>query len=229
MTGRSPQFFPSNKIFMSFNIFGTTPKLYWQWVRLNALGFGIATTICLSAQVSEFNIEMLWLSGLIVGSITGICQAIALKKKIPKLRYWQWILANIVGGYVGIIGGFWIIFNFLESSLQVSPYLGLSLFGGLVGLGISLAQMFMLLFHTHKRSILLWGFTNTVARAIAWGCSSFMLRQLFPESVKANEIIFHVPISLVSGLIGGTIFGLITGVVLGNLQPKYSVVTTGDV
>ena len=140
---------------MSFKIFALKPKLYWQWVSLNALGFGIATTICLSAQVSEFNIEMLWLSGLIVGSITGICQAIALKKQLPKLRYWQWILANILGGYAGIIGGFWVIFTFLESSGEIATHIGFWLFGGLVGLGISIAQILMLLFHTHKRSILI--------------------------------------------------------------------------
>ena len=103
---------------MSIQRFSLTPKLYWQWVSLNALGFGIATTICLSIQVSEFNVEMLWLSGLIVGSITGICQAIALKKKLSKLRYWQWILANIVGGYAGTVGALFLIFTALESSVQ---------------------------------------------------------------------------------------------------------------
>lgn len=198
-----------------------TPKLYWQWIGLNALGFGIATMICFSTQVSEFNEEMLWSSGLIVGSITGICQAIALKNKLPKLRYWQWISANILGGYAGIFGGLWWIFYLqLDFLSQASGYLIFSVFGACVGLGISVVQMLLLLFHTRKSSILVWGMTNIVARAIAWGLASILIGQLFPEVIKTNESIFPVHISLTGGLLGGTIFGFISGVAIGYLQPK---------
>ena len=199
-------------------MFDLSPRLYWQWVGLNALGFGIATTICFSAQVSEFNIEMLWLSGLIVGSITGICQAIALKKKVPKLRYWQWILANILGGYAGIWGSLYLIFNVLDFLNQHSPYLLFTAFGGCVGICISLAQMLMLRFHA--RGVRFWGIVNMLGRAIAWGMSSLIIGLTFGDSLATTDIMLPIHASLIGGVLGGAIFGIVTGLAVGKLQPK---------
>ncbi|AFY39291.1 hypothetical protein Lepto7376_3051 [[Leptolyngbya] sp. PCC 7376] len=198
--------------------FSLEPKLFRQWVGFNALGFGIATTICLSAKISDFNIEMLWLSGLIVGSITGICQAITLKNKLPKLRYWQWILANILGGYAGIWGALFVMFNYLEFLNPASAEIICLIFGSFVGLGISLAQSFVLFFHA--QDLRLWGFVNIAGRAIAWSLSSFIITGLFTESLSSSDTILPVHLSLITGVIGGTIFGLVTSIALGYLQPK---------
>ncbi|OKH17270.1 hypothetical protein [[Limnothrix rosea] IAM M-220] len=193
-------------------------KLYWQWVGLNALGFGIATTICFSTKISEFNIEMLWLSGLVVGSITGICQAIALKQKIPKLRYWQWILANIVGGYAGTLGALLLISATLDSNLQASPYVIFLAFGALIGIAISFTQTFMLM--RRARGVWTWGLITIIARAIAWSSVSLFIPLLFPEGIELTESILPVQVSLVGGTFGGMIYGVITGFGLNWLRLK---------
>ena len=186
------------------------PQLYWQWVGLNALGFGIATTICFSTRVSEFNREILWLSGLIVGSITGLCQAIALKKKIPKLRYWQWILANIIGGYAGTLGALLLISAALDSNLQTSLHLVFLVFGALVGVAISFTQTFMLMSRAH--GVWIWGLVTIIARAIAWGCVSLLIPLLFSSGIGTTEIgatlsLLPVPVSLWAELLAAEFLG----------------------
>jgi hypothetical protein len=207
---------------MTLAKFNFLPDLFWQWVGLNVLGLGIATTLCFSIKVSDFNIEILFLSGLIVGSITGALQPIVLQKRLPRLRYWQWIAANILGGYMGIFGGGTIaaqVASMLSGSLAPSSvsYLSCLVFGACMGLALSITQLVVLLFV--GRGILVWSFCNVLGRAIAWVVGAAIALTLM-EHFSAPVLFMPAWVSLLAGLVGGGIYGGVTGLALSSLQPK---------
>lgn len=212
---------------LSWKVVWRSP-LFWQWIGLNVVGFGLATTLCFSIRISDFNLEMLFLSGLVVGSITGALQPIVLRQRLPRLRYWQWIAANIVGGYIGVFGGGTLAAR-LAALLGIT-FTGMSVaygsclvFGACVGLALSVTQGVVL--GLVGRGIVIWSVGNIAGRAIAWMVGSAIALSVL-QNVSTTVNFLPVGISLLAGMVGGGIYGVATGLALPYLEPKAKKVPT---
>ncbi|NJN74497.1 MAG: hypothetical protein HC799_17740 [Limnothrix sp. RL_2_0] len=191
--------------------------ILWPWLGCNLAAFTLATMLCFSVKFSMYNIEMLFLSGLIVGSITGWAQAYVLKQQIPKIRYWQWILANIIGGYIGIwLGTFGVVSIAMVGNIMA----GLLLYGAILGLIVGLAEAIAL--RVHSTGALRWITVNILGRALGWGISGFIVQSLFETSFwnNSSSTLLPIPASFLGGILGGLIYSLVTSLALPYLQPK---------
>ncbi|MEM6715664.1 MAG: hypothetical protein AAF622_11375, partial [Cyanobacteria bacterium P01_C01_bin.147] len=170
---------------------GAQPALAPQklWVFGNTLGFAIVTAI-LFRMVIELSAapgvagggETLHTSALIVGSGLGTLQALILKRQVPRLRIWQWVLASILGGYLGMV--LWGIVMFILISIPIGSVFGkviivallsATLLGGTLGASIALAQVVVL--SRHVRGLRRWWWANVVGRSLGW-LSAVFVRQL---------------------------------------------------
>ncbi|MGB2924077.1 MAG: hypothetical protein WBB82_02140 [Limnothrix sp.] len=203
--------------------------VFWRWLGFNVLGFSVATVLCFSLRFSEQNIEMLFLSGLIIGVVTGLAQVKALKYKFPKIRYWQWLLANIVGGYAGIWLAIFATTSF--GIFTVSFVIGFLLWGAIIGGCVGLAETVVL--SRHSTGSLVWIPASLIGRAIAWLGGYFVLVSLFSQELSTlSSTILPVKFSLIAGISGSILYGVITGLALRQIhatsQPL-TVATSGTI
>lgn len=191
--------------------------IFGRWLGCNVAAFTLASMFCFSVRFSVYNIEMLFLSGLIVGSITGWAQAYVLKQQIPKMRYWQWILANIIGGYIGIWSA---TFSVVSIAMVGNIVVGLLLYGAILGFIVGIAEAIAL--RIHSTGALRWITVNLLGRALGWGISGFMVQSLFEASFfsDASSTLLPFPASFIGGILGGLIYSLVTSLALPYLQPK---------
>lgn len=191
--------------------------LFWQWVGLNSVLFGGLTAFCFSPFLLEnLGLGFLGIVGLIIGSSTGLVQPIILRKKIPKLRTWAWILGNIIGGYVGIWSAIYVLL-YLDGAFLGSGFLlvqiSLVIYGGMIGLGLAIPQMIILAAH-HCFGVKKWAIATVLGRAIAWwsGCTAMTL--LFGDDILTNLFSgVSLGATFLGGLIGGFFYGVTTGLV----------------
>ena len=197
--------------------------IFGRWLGCNTAAFAVASVLCFSVKFSMYNIEMLFLSGLIVGSITGWAQAYVLKRQIPKMRYWQWILANIIGGYIGI---WFAAFSVVSLAAGGNVIVGLLLYGAILGFIVGIAEAIAL--RVHSTGALRWITVNLLGRALGWGISGFVVQSLFGASVVGDQssTLLPIPASFVGGILGGLIYALVTSLALPYLQPKLKLTVT---
>ena len=72
------------------------------WLVVNTVGFAIATALMASvfwfpSVFERPQASVSHVSGFVVGVVLGPLQAIVLRRKVPKLKGWQWMLAGILG------------------------------------------------------------------------------------------------------------------------------------
>jgi len=197
--------------------------ILWPWLGCNVAAFTVASILCFSVKISLYNIEMLFLSGLIVGSLTGWAQAYVLKQQIPKMRYWQWILANIIGGYIGIWSA---TFSVVSIAMVRNIVAGLFLYGAILGLIVGLAEAIAL--RVHSTGALRWITVNILGRSLGWGISGFIVQFLFEAGFfsDASSTLLPFPPSFIGGILGGLIYSLVTSLALPYLQPKLRLTVT---
>lgn len=191
--------------------------ILWRWLGCNIAAFTLASILCFSIKISLYNIEMLFLSGLIVGSITGLAQAYVLKQQVPKIKYWQWILANTIGGYIGI----WLAtFSVVSIAMTGNLIIGFLLYGSIVGFSVGIAEAIAL--RAHREGALRWITVSLLGRGLGWWFSGFVVISLFEARLGNGSSSTTVPIyaSLLGGILGGLIYGVITSLALPYLRPK---------
>ena len=216
---------------------GAQPALAPQklWVFGNTLGFAIVTAI-LFRMVIELSAasgapgggEALYASELVVGSGLGTLQALILKRQVPRLRVWQWVLASILGGYLGMV--LWGIVMLILISILIGSgpgnaiivaLLSATLLGGTLGASIALAQVVVL--SRHVRGLRRWWWANVVGRSLGW-LSAVFVRQLstaiqifapFDSSLGPSILTL-----LFWGGIGGLVYGGVTAWALPSLTPR---------
>ncbi|MGD1943617.1 MAG: hypothetical protein ACFB0G_20165 [Leptolyngbyaceae cyanobacterium] len=213
----------------------SSPAILRLWLGGNALGFAIATIILVSVSalisatpLGMGGIEALIASEIVVGSCVGTLQALILKRQISRLRVWQWILASIFGGYLGIF--LWAI-----AMLGVAAVPGIaasirglnivlltaSIFGAMLGVTVGLGQVLVVAQHVH--GLRRWWLANVVGRSLGWLCAVgfglfFNTRPvLIPLDSNIGDSISAL---LICGGIGGLIYGGVTALALPSLTPR---------
>ena len=209
----------------------SSTQMLWDWLLANTLGFAIATTLLF---VIFYPFVALFFSGFVVGAIVGPWQAHILKGKVPGLRSWQWILASILGGYLGVLigGNFWLGDNFLSNflnsfisdiktllSIEFTDYfVEPTIFGAIVGFCVGLGQVLVL--GKAVKSLCWWWVANVIGRALGW-LSAVNLFSLLPETALNRSAIFpKLLAAMLCGGVGGLIYGGITAMTLPKLTSR---------
>ena len=203
------------------------------WLGVNVLGFAIAPTLLFSIGPlldGELNFREEYFAGYVVGVVLGPLQAIALQPRLPRLKIWQWILASILGGYLGVLLGSvalaFIIFG-LDWSSPWFELLSLAIGGAIVGLSVGLCQMAVLARQVHGLGR--WLGASVLGRSLGW-LSARLLWQLLGAKPLMNNVgdgIGNVAVweILLCGAVGGLIYGGVTAVALPNLTLRQRSVT----
>ena len=224
---RNPPKVPASKI-SGGNRSGSKPSwsIVGLWLGGNALGFAIATTILIRMAVSPSpttemmpGIEALYASEIVVGSCVGALQSWILRRKIHRLKIWQWILASILGGYFGLfliaLALFALALVPLDGSKLVTFLLVISTSGAILGVGIGFGQAIVLA--QHVQGVGKWWLASVLGRFLGW-LSAFLVGQLFiPFDSNTGDLIIT---PLICGGIGGLVYGGVTALALPSLIPR---------
>ena len=216
------------------------PAILWLWLGVNTLGFAIVTTILILIAFADepTRSEALPFSGVVVGGLVGPMQALILRDQVPRLRIWQWILASIMGGYLGIfLGGIvflatsWMMWAIDYWMWMASPILHaaqLSISGAMVGTSIGLGQVVVLA--RHVRGLRRWWVANVIGQSLAWPSASL----LWPLVVARMSYFFperflYFLIGALLGAVIGLIYGGVTARAIPRLTPRQrSVAASSD-
>ena len=207
----------------------------WLWVGANTLGFAIATSLTLFVQASTDNLKGLYVAGLIVGAIVGPLQACVIKRQVPHLKRWQWILASIVGSYLGAWVGLLVWGLGLWLAMLVAQLLGhssafpgnivftlltVSVYGAVIGGVVSSAQLLSLRSHTQK--LRQWWMANVLGRTLGW-VSGGIVGWLIAETTDLFVENLFVVWGVLFGAVGGAIYASVTAKALLKLKSIKSV------
>ena len=213
----------------------STSAIQKLWIGGNVLGFAIVTAI-LFRMVIELSAasgvagggETLYTSELVVGSCVGTLQALILKRQVPRLRIWQWVLASILGGYLGMVS--WGIVMFILISIPIGSgsgnaivvaLLSATLLGGTLGASIALGQIVVL--SRHVRGLRRWWWANVVGRSLGWLSAVFVGQLLTAVQIFAPFDISLGPSILTllfCGGFGGLVYGGVTALALPHLTAR---------
>lgn len=179
-----------------------------RWLFCNIVGFILSLALMIPMEFAADPNRYVWLLGLIFGVVLSPWQAIALKRLFPKLKYWQWIAANIVGMYGAIAINIW-----LQNQLAYvfNPLLELGRYGAVIGLCGGASQLFILGLRSKKACF--WWLANILAWAIAVPISSLMAFLLFLEPLDDLTTTISVVTMAIAAISIGLLMGLIyTGI-----------------
>ncbi|ESA33747.1 hypothetical protein N836_20195 [Leptolyngbya sp. Heron Island J] len=209
---------------------GSTKKLLWLWVGANGLGFAIATPLSFLLSLSPSPFAALSVAGFIVGAITGPLQALVLKRQLPRLKIWQWILANIIGSYLGSWIGLFVFglvyalvqsINGWSSVFNVVSWLPMmltfALYGAVIGIVVGAAQLVSL--RQHAQKLRPWWVANLLGRTLGW-VSASILGLMLPETFGSAT--FLTTWGVLLGAIGGVVYAGTTAQAMLNLKPQTS-------
>lgn len=190
----------------SYTLKLATRKLAWQWLGANVLGFAIATPLSF--------ITTLYIAGLIVGATVGPLQALVIQSQLPRLRLWQWVLANIVGSYVGAWAGFLMLsmilamlplFNAPSLENMSVVLISTALYGAIIGMIVGIAQIFS--FPAQAQNIAQWWTANLMGRTLGWLSASLLGWGIFAVTKADNFLMIWGPLL---GAAGGAVYALAT-------------------
>lgn len=205
------------------------PAILWPWLGVNTLGSAIVTTILILIAFADepTRSEALSFSGVVVGGLVGPMQAFILRDQVPRLRIWEWVLASIVSGYLGIFLGAivlvaliwmmsadtWMMSPILEAAFPAALS---SIFGAILGASVGLGQVVVLA--RHVLGLRRWWVANVIGRSLAWLSASLLwtlvvatVSYFFPDRFWQHFII---------GALLGTVIGLIYGGVTARAIPR---------
>ena len=197
------------------------------WLVVNTVGFAIATALMASVfwfpnVFEQPQASMSHISGFVVGIVLGPLQAIVLRRKVPKLKGWQWMLAGILGSYLGVGLGWIVILWMIYVVLAVlnlsfhelaGGFVFLAIFGAAVGACVGLVQVLVL--GKRVRGRRRWWVASVIGRSLGW-LSAQLVWQLWgsqpPSDVQLVEFLIY-------GAIGGLVYGVVTAQALPHLNP----------
>lgn len=203
-------------------------KLLGLWLGVNVLGFAIATPLSFLTTLSHQYFEALYLVGLIIGGVIGPLQAWVIQRQLPRLRIWQWTLANILGSYIGswlglfVVGLLTLIIQSMNNVFQPEGIVGLVLgiggYGLVIGMVLGVAQIFSL--PSQAQNLRQWWMANAVGRTLGW-LSAGLLGWILSNAIDS------FPDALISwgvllGAMGGVVYAGVTVKALFNLNPNQS-------
>ena len=206
------------------------------WLGVNALGFAIAPTLLFSIGPlldGALNFREEYFAGYVVGVVVGPLQAIALQPRVPRLKIWQWILASILGGYLGVFLGsvalVFIIFG-LDWSSPWFELFSLAIGGAIVGLSVGVCQLVVLAHQVHGLGR--WLVASVLGRSLGW-LSASLLWQLLGAKPLMNNVgdgISNVAVGqiLLCGVVGGLVYGGVTARALPLLTARQPAITNSQ-
>ena len=206
----------------------TSSNLLAVWLGFKVLGFAIATPLSFLMALSSRYFETLYIAGFIVGAIIGPLQAFVIKRQVPKLKSWQWILANIFGSYLGswagLLGFGTVILlaeSFNNSILDgtIGKMLTFATYGAVIGLCVSAAQLSTL--RDHTQGLRQWWIANFLGRTLGWLCAG-LLGWTISSSASTTDPRFLIILGAPLGAVGGAIYATATAKALLNFKPKSS-------
>ena len=209
----------------------TTPakQLVKFWIGVNAVGFAIATPLSLLVALSDDYFQALYTVGLIIGAIVGPLQAWVIKHQLPRLKTWQWTLANIVGSYLGAWRGLFVVGSFAMLFRSFNSFAGLEgitailfivgCYGAVIGTLVGIAQIFSL--PSQAQNVQQWWTANFIGRSLGW-LSAGLVGWLLAEAIPNLEEPFSLMLGAPLGAIGGAVYGLATAKAMLNLNPTKS-------
>lgn len=184
--------------------------LFRRWMLCNIVGFMLSFVLMIPLEFVVDPNRYVWLLGLIFGVALSPWQAIALKGIFSKLKYWQWIAANIVGMYGAIALNIWLQ---IQLAHFYNPLLELLRYGVVIGLCVGAPQLLVLGLRAKKAFF--WWVANVIGWAIAVPIGSLMAFLLFLEPLDdLNNPISAVTMAIAAislGLLMGSIYAAITG------------------
>ncbi len=197
----------------------------WQWYGANIFGFAIATPLSFIANLTAQNFEALYVAGLIVGAIVGSLQAIVIQRLLPRLKIWQWVLANILGSYLGSWAGL-LVFGMIIMVIQwgkhlpdpgnlITLILTITVYSAVLGMVVSIAQIVSLPRQTEN--IRQWWIANFLGRILGWVSASLLGWVLFAITSADNFLMIW---GALLGAVGGAVYAVITAKALLQLAPK---------
>ena len=198
------------------------------WLGVNIVGFAIATPLSLLMTLSTRYFETLYIAGFIVGAIIGPLQALVIKRQVPKLKSWQWILANIFGSYLGSwagllgFGAVILVAQSFNSSATLDSLLGkvftFATYGATVGVFASAAQLSTL--RDHTQGLRQWWIANFLGRTLGWLCAGLLGWTISSAASTTTDPKFLVILGAPLGAIGGAIYAGATVKALLNFKPQ---------
>jgi hypothetical protein len=206
---------------------GATKTLLWQWLGVNVLGFAIATPLSFMANLSAQYFEALYVAGVIVGAVVGPLQAIVIRRLLPRLKIWQWVLANILGSYLGSWVGL-LFFGMIVMLIQwvkrlpdpgnlVTLILTITIYSSIIGMVVSIAQVLSL--PSQAQHVRQWWIANFLGRILGWVSASLLGWILFSITGAENFLVIW---GSLLGAVGGAVYAAITGKALLKLAPNNS-------
>ncbi len=204
----------------------SSKELLGLWFGANVLGFAIATPLSFLTTLSYQYFEALYIAGLIIGAVVGPLQAWVIQRQLPRLRLWQWTLANIVGSYIGSwVGLFAVglltfmaysISNAVQPDGMVGVVLGISSYGLVIGMVLGVAQIFSL--PSQAQNVRYWWTANAVGRSLGW-LSAALLTWILSNAMD-NFLDAHISWYILLGAVGGAVYAGMTVKALFNLNPN---------
>ena len=208
------------------------------WVLTNVLGFMLSflssSAISLVRPSGSGLSSAAWGLGLALGGM----QALVLRRRLPQLKVWHWMVATGLGAYVGsIIAAFsglltMMIGQQVPSMLLkfVPPFaepialilmFGILLVGNVIPIGMSVGIAQVLVLRRHTPNWRLWwtmsllGFT--LIKAIDFVFNGVLLAIGFSLDISWVSMIR----GLCLGAVDGVIYGSITAIALKKLRPRH--------
>lgn len=204
----------------------SSKELLGLWFGANVLGFAIATPLSFLTTLSYQYFEALYIAGLIIGAVVGPLQAWVIQRQLPRLRLWQWTLANIVGSYIGSWVGLFAVglLTFMAYSISnafqpdgmVGVLLGIGSYGLVIGMVLGVAQIFSL--PSQAQNVRYWWTANAVGRSLGWLSASLLTWIL--SNAMDNFLDAHISWYILLGAVGGAVYAGMTVKALFNLNPN---------
>ena len=208
------------------------------WVLSNVLGFMLSLLSIFAIKLVGPTGNGLSAAGLGLGLFLGGIQASVLRRRLPQLKTWHWIVATGLGTYVGAalaaFSNLWqamtsqgILFIALKlflpfvDSMPSALMWAILLVGQGISIGISVGIAQVLVLRQHTSNCRLWwamsilGHTlgGTIAFYGVWSIAGLFL------SISWVSMVLVIR-GLCFGAVGGVIYGSITAIALKSLRPR---------
>ncbi|MEM1240641.1 MAG: hypothetical protein AAGI45_12435 [Cyanobacteria bacterium P01_H01_bin.26] len=208
------------------------------WVVANGLGFMLSLLLIFVLGFVRPSGSGLSTTGWGLGLALGGMQALILRRRLPQLKIWHWMVATGLGTYVGsVLSAFGMLLfiatghEVLSIALKLFPSFAESMpstlmqtifyVGHGISIGISVGIAQVLVLRQHTPNLRLWwtmgvlGHTlgGTIAFYGVWSTAGSFLDISWDSMVLVMR-------GLCFGAVGGVIYGSITAIAFKSLRPR---------